>query len=188
MYHIPYPNKFPTLLCHVHHVSRTSPPPPFILFSHHLLTQPITAGTAAPNPASGASLCRLPRSTWLCIHPTCALQQHSAVQPASQPANRPRSLFNLSINIKYDTVGSVDLILQKVSGAERYRLKLSQFMSLNYYNMQRVNNMWSWAAMCFCGSDMRNCHVFKTFTAIAMVLQSYQVRYFVYSKLLICVI
>ena len=31
MYHIPYPNKFPTLLCHVHHASRIAPPLPLPL-------------------------------------------------------------------------------------------------------------------------------------------------------------
>ena len=178
MYHIPYPNKFPTLLCHVHHASRIAPPLPLPLsFSvvislhslslqaqlHQILHQALLYAVY-PGPLGSASILLGPCSST----PQC-----------SQPANRPRSLFNLSINIKYDTVGSVDLILQKVSGAERYRLKLSQFMSLNYYNMQRVNNMWSWAAMCFCWSDMRNCHVFKTFTAIVMVLSSYQVRHFV---------
>ena len=178
--HVPHPlsQQVPYFVmpCPPRQPNRTSPPPPFILFSRHLLTQPITAGTAAPNPASGASLCVYPGplgSASILLGPCSSTPQ------CSQPANRPRSLFNLSINIKYDTVGSVDLILQKVSGAERYRLKLSQFMSLNYYNMQRVNNMWSWAAMCFCWSDMRNCHVFKTFTAIVMVLSSYQVRHFV---------
>ena len=134
----PHPHPYFTMLCPPP-CQQVAPPLPLLSFQS---SSPYTAYHCRHS-CTKSCIVRS-RSTSLCLHPTCALQQQ-----CSQPANRPRSLFNLSINIKYDTVGSVDLILQKVSGAERCRLKLSQFMSLNYYNMQRINNMWSWAAMCF---------------------------------------
>ena len=142
--HVPHPLSqqapYFAMPCPPHQPSRTSPPLPssfsvvISLYSlslqaqlHQILHQALLYAVY-PGPLGSASILLVPCSST----PQC-----------SQPANRARSIFNLSINIKYDTVGSVDLILQKVSGAERYRLKLSQFMSLNYYNMQRVNNMWS---------------------------------------------
>ncbi len=67
----------------------------------------------------------LHKSTSFSLSPTCAPQQHWASFSAN---SRAFCLFNLTISIKYDTLGFVDLILQKVSGAERSQLKLSQFM------------------------------------------------------------